>query len=192
MPVRVLFVCAQNICRSPLMAAAFLGALQPQEDWVAVSAGVKAAEGRHACRVASDLISALAEHRSTALGAGDIDAADLVIAASLAERAAVARLRPHARTKTFTLREALLLGEQEGAPVASVAAYAARLDARRGMVEPPRPSRLPWRRASDAPLDVVDVHGAKFRVHRDGLERAAQEAALLAQRLQRSLRPTRR
>ncbi|WP_417554601.1 hypothetical protein [Microbacterium sp.] len=185
MPARVLFLCAQNICRSPLMAAAFVGAMSG--DLTVVSAGVRAHEGGPVCELAAQIVPALAGHRSAVLSPGDIDAADIVITASLAERASVARLRPHARTKTFTLREALLLAESDIAAVTSLAEYAASLDGERGTLDLVGPSRLPWRRASASPLDVADVHGSGTRVHRGGLERAARDAALLAQNIRRRL-----
>ncbi|MFB4354661.1 hypothetical protein RAC69_16010 [Microbacterium sp. LS_15] len=188
----VLFVCAQNVCRSPLMAAAFQEALRAESElglgpseWEVESVGTVASDGHRACRIAAELEPAAAAHRSVRLEADDLDVADIVIVASLEERAVVARLRPQARSRTFTLREALLLGEQR-VEAASIAGYAAALDSRRGTLDLPRRSSLPWRRASD-PLDVVDVHQLSPRAHRRGLERAASDARLLASRLRRDL-----
>lgn len=191
----VLFVCAQNICRSPLMAAAFQEALRAESelglggpDWAVESVGTMAPEGRRACRVSVGIVPAAAAHRSVRLDAEDLDVADLVIAASLEERSLIARMRPQARSRAFTLREALLLSEQRIA-ASSLAEYAAVLDSRRGTLDLPRPSSLPWRRAAD-PLDVVDVHQLGTRAHRSGLEKAATDTRLFASRLRRDLAPS--
>ncbi|WP_449407517.1 arsenate reductase/protein-tyrosine-phosphatase family protein [Microbacterium maritypicum] len=190
----VLFVCAQNICRSPLMAAAFQEALRAEgelglgaSEWAVESVGTVASEGRRACRVSVEIVPAAADHHSVRLEAEDLDVADLVIAASLEERSLIARLRPQARSRAFTLREALLLGEQR-ITASSLAEYAAVLDSRRGTLDLPTPSSLPWRSADD-PLDVVDVHQLGTRAHRKGLEKAAADTRLLAARLRRDLAP---
>lgn len=194
MVARVLFVCAQNICRSPLMAAAFSQAITASSDegridWSVDSAGVEADPGRRACRVAAEVVTGVAGHRSSPLTQTMLDDADLVIAASLAERAAIARLRPAARTRAFTLREALLLGSGEPIMADGLPQYAAALDARRGTVEPPRAPAFRWRRDRGNPLDVVDVHTFGSRPHHRGLASAAEDAALLARRLLRALDP---
>lgn len=189
----VLFVCAQNICRSPLMAAAFEEGFAAGGDiassgveWVVGSAGTQAEPGKRSCRVAVDIEKGASGHRSARLDADHLDAADLVIAASLAERALIAQLRPNARTRTFTLREALLLGER---PVSatSLAEYAVALDARRGTLDLPNRRPLLWRREAAHPLDVVDVHHFGPRAHRRGLIKAASDARTLASRVQREL-----
>lgn len=191
----VLFVCAQNICRSPLMAAAFREVLRAEgelglgaPDWAVESVGTVASEGRRACRVAVEIVPAAAGHHSVRLEAEDLDVADLVIAASLEERSLIARLRPQSRARTFTLREAVLLGERR-ISAGSLAEYAAGLDSRRGTLDLPAPSSLRWRRRED-PLDVADVHQRGMRTHRKGLERAASDARLLATRLRRDLAPS--
>lgn len=188
----VLFVCAQNVCRSPLMAAAFQEALRAEgelglgpSEWEVESVGTVASEGHRACRIASGLEPAAATHHSVRLEADDLDVADIVIVASLDERSIVARMRPQARSRTFTLREAILLGEQP-IDAGSITEYAAALHSRRGTLDLPKPSSLPWRRGPE-PLDVVDVHQMGPRAHRKGLERAAIDARLLASRLRRDL-----
>lgn len=191
----VLFVCEQNICRSPLMAAAFEGALRAggvpgsgDVEWVVGSAGTQASARRAACRYGVEIEPDASTHSSHRLDADDVEAAGMVIAASLEERSWIARLSARSRTRTFTLREALLLGER---PVVatSLAEYAAALDARRGTLDL-RPRRtLPWNRAEQNPLDVVDVHLLRPGVHRRGLKAADADARLLAARLQRDLSP---
>ena len=186
---RVLFVCAQNICRSPLMAAAFedeLGADAGQ--WVVGSAGTEASPGRRACRYSVEVVVTALGHLSTPLTMADLDAADLVIAASLAERSLIVRKSPNARSRTFTLREALLLGEHD-VEAASLAGYADVLDSRRGTLDLPTQRSLPWRRETGHPLDVVDVHHLGIRTHRRGLQKAATDTRTLARRLQQGIAP---
>jgi protein-tyrosine phosphatase len=191
----VLFVCAQNVCRSPLMAAAFEEQFSAETDresdeveWVFGSAGTQAEPGKRSCRFAVDIVPAASGHRSARLEADDLDAADLVIAASLVERALIAQLRPNVRTRTFTLREALLLGETS-ISAGSLEEYAAGLDSRRGTLDLPSRRRLPWQRDAAHPLDVVDVHHLRPGAHRRGLEKAAADARTLASRLHRDLIP---
>lgn len=186
---RVLFVCAKNICRSPLMAAAFEAELGAEAgEWVVGSAGTEASAGRRACRYSVEVVITVLGHLSTPLTVAELDAADLVIAASLAERSLIVRMRPSARSRTFTLREALLLGEQN-ASAASLADYADILDARRGTLDLPTPRALPWRRETGHPLDVVDVHHLGMRTHRRGLQKAAADTRMLARMLQQGIAP---
>ena len=191
----VLFVCAQNVCRSPLMAAAFEGALRaggvpgaPDVEWVVGSAGTEASRRRSACRYTVEIEPDASAHSSHRLETDDVEAAGLVIAASLDERGRIAQLSVSARSRTFTLREALLLGER---PVVadSLAAYAAVLDSRRGTLDLRSRRTFPWGRSAQHPLDVVDVHLLRSGVHRKGLKAADADARLLAARLQRDLSP---
>lgn len=187
---QVLFVCAQNICRSPLMAAAFEEQLgDGATAWTVGSAGTEASPGRRACRHAVAVIPAALGHLSTRLTVDELDAADLVIAASLAERSLIVRLRPSARSRTFTLREALLLGEQKMVSATSLAEYAGMLDSRRGTLDLPTRRSRPWQREAGHPLDVVDVHHLGARTHRRALEKAADDTRELAVRLTRALAP---
>lgn len=186
---RMLFVCAQNICRSPLMAAGFETELGSERgNWLIDSAGTEASSGRRACRHAVAVAPRAFGHLSTPLTVDGLDAADLVIAASLAERSLIVRLRPSVRSRTFTLREAVLLGEQN-APSTSLADYAEKLDARRGTLDLPMPRRRPWSRGTGHPLDVVDVHHLGVRTHRKILAKAADDTRTLARRLMQQVEP---
>lgn len=192
MTATILFVCAQNICRSPLMAAAFARAVQAEAagvEWSVDSAGVTAEPGRRVCREAAAIEPAIALHRSRKLDGDAIDAADLVIAASLSERAAIARLRPAARTRTFTLREALLLDAElsSGGEPVSAAGYAVALNSRRGTLELPRRRTLMRPRAARHPLDVEDVHQRGIRAHRNGLHKADEDVVMLGGRIARAV-----
>ena len=104
---------------------------------------------------------------------------DLIITAARLERSQIAKMDPSSRGKTFTLREAVALGEagmtvperrqferSAAAGVAVAAAYADLLNGRRGRVLPPKAAgmRLPWQPAAN-PMDVPDIHGAGSRRH---------------------------
>jgi protein-tyrosine-phosphatase len=169
------------------MAAVFARSIPDDENWAVNSAGVHAHAGEPSCAVVRGIDAAAADHLSVLLDAAQLDSADLVITASLSERAEVARLNPRARTKTFTLREALLLGELNSSPVTSVAEYASLLDSGRGMLALPRPRRLLRSRTARGPLDIVDVHGAALRVHRRWLEKLEEETEQLSDRVRRQI-----
>lgn len=186
----VLFVCEANVCRSPLMAFAFEHDDRPPvfRDLSVGSRGTAVGNRRlPLCDIVGSLIdgqpgaeSLAAGHQATQLLDSDLEAQELVITASRAERSAVARLDPSLRSRTFTLREAIWLGadrasavEREmlasahGNPVRSrVAGFAALLNSRRGLLPAPasRRSIVPWAAASD-PLDVPDAHHVRDAQH---------------------------
>ena len=198
----VLFVCAANVCRSPLMRYTFLGSTA-RDDWSAVSAGISARPGAAMCDLARSAVrdpaaAALAsEHRSASVDeafAAPGPAPDLVIVASRAERAALATRDPDLRTRLFTLSEAVLLGrivaaQQDGGPVddASLSAYAQLLDAQRGVLVFPRPPRRrPWSGGASAehPLDIPDAHHRRRGPHTATLKRVSAETEEFAALLQ--------
>lgn len=167
----VLTVCAANVCRSPAMAFLLEDALLGESaGQVTYSAGATARAGASICRKTAGLVEGpgwtdfARQHRSTILGTADIASAGLILTASTAERGAVARLAPSARTRTFTLVEAAALAESAvhaGVRVpwsADLVAIAAALNAQRGSLAPP--PRLPWwRRHRDVdPFDIPDAH----------------------------------
>ncbi|PZU45680.1 MAG: hypothetical protein DI566_09485 [Microbacterium sp.] len=190
----LLFVCAANVCRSPLMELAFasLVAGAGEDDaWTLSSRGVSVVQAHRMCAIAAGLTegtaahASVADHVSTQLTDVDVKAGDLVIAASRDERAAIARMVPASRTYTFTLKEAVSLGAlafdpQERERVAAntadgltLSAYAELLHQRRGRVAvAPRgranAPRLPWA-SSDDPQDIPDVHHGSVRRHQKTL-----------------------
>ncbi|MFS2242876.1 hypothetical protein [Microbacterium sp. OR16] len=193
MIARVLFVCAQNVCRSPLMAASFAAAVgagrSDDDDWVVRSAGTHAHTGQFACPVAVEFAEGAAGHRSAPVDMMGILLADLVIVASREERSWIAQEVPESRQTTFTLREALLLDERvrrRGA-AGAVSEYVAALNAHRGTIDLTEPSPSLWRREPEHPLDIRDVHGASRRAHRRVLADAAREAAEFGQRMREAL-----
>ena len=134
-PFRVLAVCTANICRSPaaelLLRRAFAVA--------GVAADVTSAGGAgfNAAPIDAQTAQALAEmgveagdFRSRALDTREVDAADLVLTATVEHRRVVLTRAPRALRKTFTLKEfAALAGEGSGAR-SSVEVVAAALAAR--------------------------------------------------------------
>ena len=110
MSLRVLTVCTANICRSPMMAAAFhdLG-YTTGFDIGTSSAGAEARDGREVdgdtAQVATLLGFDLSKHRSRHLEAAYIDAADLIVCAASEHVQAVVELVPGAFSKTYLLLE---------------------------------------------------------------------------------------
>lgn len=196
----ILFVCTANVCRSPLMQYTFLGAVPDSADWAVASAGAFAREGARICDVAlssvrSPRLRSQAEaHRSVPVDDA-LMRADLVIVASRAERAALAQREPGARSRVFTLSEAVLLGRcaatrqhSETDETATISQYAQLLDAQRGMLVIPRPRRqrrLLGTGEHAHPLDIPDGHQRRRGAHVRVLKRVQAEADALASQMVR-------
>jgi len=144
-------------------------------EWELASAGVVVPGPRHACatvRAMFDgdeiLSEGVAAHRSRQLAAELLDGYALVIAASRDERAAVARLQPAMRDRTFTLREAIALAQEPLTPAQDVEEVAEQLNTRRGlgMLPVARKRRL---LARPHPLDIPDTHIAGAVRHASAL-----------------------
>ena len=183
---QLLFVCAANVCRSPLMEITFndseaLGIDHSQ--WEVMSRGTSVVRENPMCELAASLSGRVAResHVSQQLTESELGAQDLIIVASREERAHLARLLPSIRTRTFTLKEAVQLGaammearEVERSRVIegerAAAGYAALLNHRRGRTAAPhRPSiRAPWVQAAD-PHDIPDVHHGSPKNHANTL-----------------------
>lgn len=172
-------VCSANVCRSPAMAISFASAAERAGLSVdVVSAGRMAENGAEICRVATGVVAGLdggaraaTLHRAQRLSRDLIDSATLILGATRQERAAVATLSPRARSRVFTLTEAIALGEigrqrdEERRP-GGVQGFVELLNAHRGalpLAAPTRPSR--WRRAVVDPLDLPDAHGGRRAEH---------------------------
>lgn len=201
----VLFLCHANVCRSRLMEHEFRAAERAtgSERWSAVSAGVAAVAGRPVCDEVRAIISPagdddapLAVDRGAVLLDRDLlQSASLVITATRAERADVALLIPAMRSRTFTLREAVVLAQLE--PVSAppgrgrdgddlLTAFAESLDQRRGSVRSEdRRSRLRWfhRRDHSDDLDIPDAHHRRPRDHRRVLQTVQTETTALHEHL---------
>lgn len=201
-PHTVVFVCAANVCRSPLMELVLRECL-PEVGWSVSSVGTDVSGGTHAtvptsmCPVSAQIAGVEAgAHIARPMTVEELDGSHLIITASRAERAAVATMAPPARSRTFTLREAIHLGalppeseewdaaEVTGSCTTPVERYAAVLHRRRGLLAPPTSPRklLRWRAAGD-PLDIPDVHGSKPAVHRAVLRDLADDVRTLGDRI---------
>lgn len=137
-------------------------------------------------RVGEDFAHA---HRSRPLTAEVVNRSGLILTASKTERAAVARLDPSARARTFTLREAAALAGS-WSPDGSVdlgsdvdegpfERFAATIHARRGLTSPPPRETRPGlrgilrRRPAGDPVDIADGHVLSGRQHHLALDEVA-------------------
>lgn len=107
---RVLFVCTGNICRSPYAELTMRTALLAKGIAVDVdSAGTRARSGDAAAPRIVEALDArgidATSFRSKPVDHDLIAAADLILTAEVAHRAAVARLHPAALPRVFTLRQ---------------------------------------------------------------------------------------
>lgn len=183
----VLFVCSMNICRSPLMAGTLGEVLAENgpDACTITSRGVVAARGNEMCPRGAEALSgshagrAFAQHHaSSPLSMADLTSSQLVIVASRAERASIARRAPALRPRTFTLHEAHLLGEAKvsrreldtiegieethGAPL-PLMGFAELLHRRRGTLVVSQ--RTGWLHRHSHPFDLPDAHLGKGAPH---------------------------
>jgi len=162
--------------------------------WGVSSRGTDVRVSRPMCTIAASRFAADASararadaHRSRPVTVEDIDDHALIIAASEAERTAIARLRPAARPRVFTLLEALMLGTDVRPPAdapdqalraaAPVTEFAAYLNARRGLVTAAEP-RVGGRRVRT--LDIPDAHHRGIFAHRAMLKDVRSSVLMLA------------
>ncbi len=179
-PLTVAIVCSANVCRSPALAALLAQSLSQRAitQIRVVSGGVAADPGSPSCGVIASLtgldVGEFVARRSRALSRPAIDQADLILTASRVERGAVARLEPSARSRTFTVLEAVALARTrlpEGVPVIPASGegghgdLAQDLHSRRPFLRLPS-TRLPsihaGTRAGQA-LDIPDAHTQDVR-----------------------------
>lgn len=172
----LLVVCAANVCRSPY-AEFLLGQALP--DVIVRSVGVAARAGDPLCRYTRDRIAALPAgpaftdaHITTRLDGAAIAGADMILTASEKERSAVAVLDPVARSRTFTLVEAAYGAatlQPSGSENHSLAALAARLHTRRGLVTLPPIRHRRWLSLSRSTYGIAipDAHIGDTRRHEE-------------------------
>ena len=188
MTQQLLFVCTANVCRSPMMQFSFQEEQDLDEQGLTVgSAGIDAPSGHAMCRVGSGIVTPLdggpdfaERHAATQLTQDLLSASHMIIAPGRPERGLLAQRDPGARSRTFTLGEAVELGRSPFSPeemahlrvrVAKpnpepLRLYAAALNARRGKVAVNMGHRwsLPGKTRS-AGQDVPDVHATGTRTH---------------------------
>jgi len=163
----VLVVCHANVCRSPLaeflLRDSFAGlGLQVR------SAGAHARDGMALCADVAEFIADsssgprfASDFRSVRVRPADTGSG-MILAASAAEKSALAQLDPTTRRRAFTLREAAMLAEADihapAAPAVTAAELAQRWDALR------RTGGLTMaRNAGD--FDIVDAHAGRRPRH---------------------------
>jgi len=209
---RVTFVCEANICRSPLMAYTFEAGEDPLPGaWAVTSRGVNVVEERRGmCGLSASLIKDewggpefVQAQQATPMTAVHLDAQDMILVAGRAERAEVARISPGTRSRTFTLREAIALGDEsvtsaefdvqaeEGDGGRSLFnRYVEILNRRRSYITLPRAGapRL-WRRSVPDPLDILDAHHLGRKEHLEMLQSLREDARALRSQLSRFLAP---
>jgi protein-tyrosine phosphatase len=167
-PVRILAVCTANICRSPAIELLLRSALEdagvPPDAVEVSSAGVDARDGATRCARSRSLLAAygvddveLWTTGARRLSPDDLRGADLILTASRAHRAEVARMLPATRTRTFTLRQAARAAREiAGRPLPAVVPLppaddvrarlrwlVVELDAARGPVDDPLDDDVP-------------------------------------------------
>ena len=202
----VLIVDGSDVCRAPIVEFALrkqLAGDTPLSDALVFSRGLDADGTRGICDLAAGRLGGSARaaqfsdgHRGERLIRADADGADLILTAERAHRSAVGRLAPHARARTFTLKEALVLASVLSDEVRtgrsprpkSLDETVALLDEVRGsipLIEPPmntnafhRDRALP----KADPLALVDGH-EDAALHRHATDEAYQVALTLGARL---------
>lgn len=204
--IKILMVCTANICRSPFAAAVLgsrLASISGQPRVHISSAGTKALSGSGLCSEVERSLQrceppeggALA-HVPSLVDTLAIETADLILVMELSHRAAVARISPSARRRTFTLREAAGLaqhvqtrpkpGSRDRGAAGEVhfREFVTELNSLRGEVRPRAGASVPlWNRfrVSPAdPLDIVDGHNSTSRRHRAALEQVDDATADVA------------
>ena len=189
MTFQILVVCAANVCRSPMaelileqtIARAGLGA-----DVMVLAAGVDARSDQTMCRVMAAYArkhglnpKEALERAPLLLRSKMIENADLVLTADRSVRAATLRMRPDAQGRTFTIRQAVALGESAAADwdpprlniTESLRRFTAAMGEQRGMTELPvvsnvRHSRAFWKKTGVHSYDIPDAHGPAGGLHR--------------------------
>lgn len=175
----ILVVCTANVCRSPLTEFLLQDLLRNARGFEAVavgSVGTRPMRGVRMCELAaSGLDGSEAEafvhaHKSLSATQSRLRKASLILTASRSNRAAVAHILPQARARTFTLKEAIALGEGfslDGASGAeAVKSFARHLQSRRGIVAPVAPTGVRrWLAPSADPWSIVDGHNMGAKQH---------------------------
>lgn len=173
----ILFVCAANVCRSPLSEVLLRRGLEDCPEIRVESAGTHARTGAAICSLVADQLSGdgrvddAQAHRSRPLTAELLGEATLILAADREVRSDVVRMAPQVRDRVYTLREAAYLGDgfssdASARRVGTVSLYSMHLDGARAAKSPVPARRSRWWRAQVADgRDIVDGHTQGAREH---------------------------
>lgn len=105
--INVLFVCAGNICRSPMAEYLFCSRLGPDWPWTVGSAGLAAVDGLAASQTAIEVMHEIGidikTHRSRELAQELIDAATIILVMTDAQALEVKKRFPKARDRVYLL-----------------------------------------------------------------------------------------
>jgi protein-tyrosine phosphatase len=202
MTFHVLVTCSANVCRSPLVAAAFVRAIALSELSRVVVVGTGGVDVLPGDPVCPDIVKLadghglrsrdLVGHRARALTLAELDTADLVLAADRRVRSSIVKRAPEATSRTFTVREAARLlraaADQVGGRTTAedrLRSYVEAMNASRGLVDLPRTRYLPtpstpWRRLVVHAHDLPDAHQNERAPHRTVYRLATAGAQQLA------------
>jgi sulfate adenylyltransferase len=152
-PIRVLFVCTANICRSPYLELRARQLLGPDSGVEVSSAGTR---GFDAEPVSDTMEAEFAgrgtdtrDFRSRAATGAMVDAADLVLTAEAAHRTRLLEDRPAAFRKVMTLGQ-FVASAQAADPALRGRALLAALETRRVQAAPEHDIPDPYRRGPEA------------------------------------------
>lgn len=185
----ILFVCAANICRSPLSEVLLRRGLGDCPDIRVESAGTHARAGAAICSLVAGHLAGdgradeAQAHRSRPLTAELLEEATLILTADRVVRSNVVRMVPQVRDRVYTLREAAYLGDgfasnASARRVGTVSLYAMHLDGARAVKGPVPARRSGWWRARGADgRDIVDGHTQGAREHNRTLQDVMEASA---------------
>lgn len=209
---RLAFICAANVCRSPMMHFTFHETLSQQSypgRWVLSSRGTSVVDRNQICGLVEQSLRNRSgggdfalKHHPQGLASEHLSNQDLVVVATVGERGKLARLNPNGRASVFTLREATLLGELPISPAeldravllstdsncSPLAAYAQLLNSRRGLIHSrsARWTTRGWFTGLGAdPMDIRDGHRDGTMRHSLTLLRVRSETAHFADQVMR-------
>ena len=180
-PIRVLFVCTANICRSPYLELRARQLLGPDSGVEVSSAGTARVRRLAGQRHDGGGVRPLG-HEATASAAGRatgdlVDAADVVLTAEAAHRTRLLEDRPAAFRKIFTLGQ-FVASAQAADPALHGRALLETLASRRVPASPDHDIADPYRRGPEAARRAGGHHGG----HAGGGRGAAPRPARLARR----------
>lgn len=215
----VLLVCQANVCRSPSAAALFehrMGSMALSSSVAFSTAGVRPEPAAGWCRSARSYVrkqgaDPAPDHVPRRLDIPLIETADLLLAMSRRERAAIVRLVPTAAPRTFTLVEAATLADavvdqlwqidatepseapwvlseppRSGPTTGRLQWLVGEMNAARGLVEMPTADERHWVRHEPQPpnIDIEDVHASRRASHRRTLSRLSQQVSRFSEAVQ--------